>query len=190
MLADLNKNYAILVNKNYTLPKDYVPNDLILIDSKYSIKGEGRVKAVNSFIKMCNDALDKNLHIINESAYRSYERQKELYDIDYAKKGSIANDTLALPGSSEHQTGLAFDLCTNEYNMYNFDKSNEFIWLIKNAHKYGFILRYPKGMKHITGYNYEPWHFRYLGTDLATKVYNSNLTYDEYYFKYIEKPLD
>lgn len=190
MLADLNKDCAILVNKRYSLPSNYVPTDLVMIDSKYSIKGMARIEAVNKFEEMCKEALNKNLHIINESAYRSYERQKELYDIDYKDKGDLTNNTLALPGESEHQTGLAFDLCTNEYSMYEFDKSEEFVWLQKHAHKYGFILRYPKNKESITGYNYEPWHYRYLGTNLATKVYNSKLTYDEYYLKYIEKPLD
>ena len=71
--------------------------------------------------------------------------------------------------------------------MYNFDKTNEFAWLNKNAYKYGFILRYPKDKENITGYIYEPWHYRYLGITLAKKVYESGLTYDEYYLKYIKK---
>ncbi len=174
--------YDILVNKEYGLPEDYIPNDLIEIDKKYSIKGMAKKEACEAFIKMVEDALKINLHIINESAYRSYERQKELYDEEYNKKGNKANDTIALPGHSEHQTGLAFDLCTDTHNMYEFENTEEFIWLSKHAHEYGFILRYPKNKKDITGYNYEPWHYRYLG-DLATKVYKSNLTYDEYYKK-------
>ena len=175
--------YDILINKEHGLPSDYEPNDLIEINKKYSIKGTARKDAVNAFIKMVEDALKYDLHIINESAYRSYNRQKELYDIEYKKKGIKANDTIALPGHSEHQTGLAFDLCTNTDNMYEFENTNEFIWLSKHAHEYGFILRYPKNKKDITGYDYEPWHYRYLGVDLATKVYESNLTYDEYHKK-------
>ena len=174
--------YSILVNKLNGLDESYIPNDLVVI-KKHSKKGMARLNATNDFIKMCDDAEKLNLNIINESAYRSYERQKELYEKDYLVKGDIANMTIAKPGHSEHQTGLAFDLCTDKYDMYNFDKSDEYKWLIKNSYKYGFILRYPKDMENITGYTYEPWHFRYLGKDLATKVFKSKLTYDEYYLK-------
>lgn len=180
-------DYDILVNKEHGLSNEYIPNDLVTIDSKYSIKGMARIEACDNFIKMANDALNLDLHIINESAYRSYERQKELFDIEYKIKGIKANDSIALPGYSEHQTGLAFDLCTDTYDMYEFEKTNEFTWLTNNSYKYGFILRYPKGKENITGYIYEPWHYRYLGVDLATKVYKSGLTYDEYYLKYIKK---
>ncbi|MBR1376653.1 MAG: M15 family metallopeptidase [Bacilli bacterium] len=185
MESDLNKDIAILVNKEYKLKKDYEPDDLVEIDKTYSIKGMARYEACNSFIIMAKDAEKKNLHIINESAYRSYNRQKYLFDKEYKEKGDKTLNSIALPGHSEHQTGLAFDLCTNIFSMYDFDKSDEFVWLSKNAHKYGFILRYPKGKENITGYKYEPWHYRYLGTNLATKVYKSNLTYDEYYKKYL-----
>ena len=175
--------YDILVDKEYGLPNDYIPQDLVEIDKKYSIKGLAKKDAAEAFIKMASDALKYNLHIINESAYRSFDRQKELYDIEYEISGIKANDTIALPGHSEHQTGLAFDLCTDTNDMYSFGNTNEFIWLSKHAHEYGFILRYPKGKENITGYKYEPWHYRYLGKDLATKVYESGLTYDEYHKK-------
>ena len=173
--------YSILVNKNNELDKNYIPNDLVHID-KYSKKGMARKQACIDFIRMCDDAAKLNLNIINESAYRSYERQKILYEKEVKIKGNKANMSIAKPGQSEHQTGLAFDLCTLEYDMYNFSKSDEYKWLLKNSYKYGFILRYPKGKENITGYIYEPWHFRYLG-DLASKVFKSGLTYDEYYIK-------
>ena len=187
MKSNLNDNYAILVNKNYKLPDNYEPSDLILINEKYSIKGMARKKAKEAFEKLCEDALKENLKIINESSYRSYKRQLELYNEEISKKGLKANDSIAIPGHSEHQTGLAFDLCTDKENMYNFIKTEEFKWINKNGHKYGFILRYPRNKEHITGYIYEPWHYRYLGVELATKGYESKLTYDEYYFKYIKK---
>ena len=190
MITDLSKGVAMLVNKKYQLPNNYIPDNLVLIDEIYSIKGMAQKEACNMFIKMATDALKKDLHIINESSYRSYERQKELFDIEYNEKGEFAKNCIAEPGHSEHQTGLAFDFCTNQCNMYDFEQSDEFTWLSKNSYKYGFILRYPKGKEHITGYKYEPWHYRYLGIDLATKVYQSKLTYDEYYLKYIEKPLN
>ena len=176
-------NYNILVNKKYSLPDNYIPEDLVYIDRKYSIKGMARREACESFIKMAKDAEESNLHIINESAYRDYEYQKLLFEKEYQLKGEEIYNTLALPGHSEHQTGLAFDICTDKYSMYDIEKSIEFTWLERHAHEYGFILRYPKGKEDITGYNYEPWHYRYLGCDLATKVYKSGLTFDEYYEK-------
>ena len=92
--------------------------------------------------------------------------------------GQELTDTFsARPGHSEHQTGLAFDVGAIDDDFANWPSG---IWLKENAHKYGFIIRYPKGKQHITGYKYEPWHIRYLGVDLATKVYNSGLTLEEY----------
>ncbi len=181
-------DYSILVNKSHGLPYDYIPSDLVKIDNKYSIKGKAKKDACDAFIKMAKDAEKLNLSIINESSYRSYDRQKELYNIEYNIKKDEASKSIAPPGYSEHQTGLAFDICTRNNNMYELENTDEFIWLCKHAHEYGFILRYPKGKENITGYIYEPWHFRYLGTNLAKKVYESNLTYDEYY-EQNKKPL-
>ena len=181
-------NYDIIVNKKYGLPYDYIPTDLVEIDKEYSIKGLAKKDACKAFIKMAKEASKLNLFIINESAYRSYNRQKELFDIEYNNKGTDALKSIAIPGYSEHQTGLAFDICTKTHNMYEIENTEEFIWLCKHAHEYGFILRYPKDKEDITGYIYEPWHFRYLGINLAKKVYESNLTYDEYY-EQNKKPL-
>mgnify|MGYP002853498792 CR=1 FL=1 len=180
-------DYDILVNKKYGLPYDYIPSDLIEIDKTYSIKGLAKKDAADAFIKMAKDAAKLNLYIINESSYRSYDRQKELYEIEYNKKGIDASRSIAIPGHSEHQTGLAFDICTKDNDMYNIENTDEFTWLSKHAYEYGFILRYPKGKELLTGYIYEPWHFRYLGPNLAKKVIDSNLTYDEYYEK-IKRP--
>ena len=95
------------------------------------------------------------------------------YGVDYA------NNCSAKPGYSEHQTGLAVDVMgsNNDYNKFEYTK--EFEWMKSNAHLYGFILRYPKGKEHITGYKYEPWHYRYVG-DIASTIYNRNITLEEY----------
>lgn len=178
---------TIIVNKYYKLSHNYIPNDLITIDSNYSFKGKATVEASTHFIDMVQDAYKQHLFIMNESSYRSYQRQKELYDIDFKVKGYKTDETLARPGYSEHQTGLAFDVRSKDKDMNKFVDTKEYLWMLDNSYKYGFILRYPKGKEKLTGYNYEPWHFRYLGIDLATKVYESKLTYDEYYAYYIEK---
>ncbi|SHM85198.1 D-alanyl-D-alanine carboxypeptidase [Ruminococcus flavefaciens] len=112
------------------------------------------------------------------SGFRSYATQNTIYNNYVASDGVEVADTYsARPGHSEHQTGLAIDVNSI---------SNDFIgtpeceWLAKNAHKYGFIIRYPKGKESITGYRYEPWHIRFVGIDTATAIYNSGLCLEEY----------
>ncbi len=185
--ADLSKRNLILVNKYYKLDKSYVPSDLVTIDSKYGNKRQIQKEVYEAFIKMFEASKSEGLHLYIASPYRSYSYQKTLYD-NYVKSDGITNaDTYsARAGYSEHQTGLAIDLMASGTTSLNqFESTKEFKWMIKNAHKYGFILRYPKGKEDITGYIYEPWHYRYLGVEVATKVYESNLTYDEYYAYYI-----
>ena len=107
-------------------------------------------------------------------------------DDNFEKLGVEADLKAARPGYSEHQTGLALDITTRLAEDEEFVNTEEFSWLKENAHKYGFILRYPEGKENITGYSYEPWHYRYVGIDVATKIYNENITFDEYYAYYIE----
>lgn len=178
--TDLSKGNAILVNKYYKLPDDYEPDNLVNISNWYSYGSPKTSSDVyDAFLKMYKQAKKEDLTIIINDGYRSFESQKE----SWKKYG---DDTAARVGHSEHNTGLALDIISLSTNSSNFDQSDEFKWLMKHAHEYGFILRYPKGKEYITGYDYESWHFRYLGVDLATKVYNSGLTYDEYYAYYID----
>lgn len=132
---------------------------------------------------MCKDALKENIKLYGGSGYRSYSTQSGLYN-HYVKEDGKANaDTYsARPGHSEHQTGLAIDIVTSKGG-FVYENYQEYKWLIKNSYKYGFILRYPKGKENITGYMYEPWHYRYLGTDIATEIHNLNITYEEYVAK-------
>ena len=130
---------------------------------------------------MRDDASDNGLNIWIQSGYRSYGFQKELYDNYVKEDGKEAADTYsARPGHSEHQTGLAFDLNTITDD---FQYTNEGIWVNENCYKYGFILRYPKGKEEITGYKYESWHLRYVGVELATKLYNNGdwITLEEHF---------
>jgi len=172
----------VLVNKYNYLGSNFIPNDLQTINSTcsdWSLQVQGVAK--EAFESLCTDAKAIGLDIIASSTYRSYSTQQTLYN-NYAKRdGSAMADTYsARAGHSEHQLGLALDVTKRGTNYTNFDQYDEFDWMQENAHLYGFILRYPKGKEHITGYMYESWHYRYLGVDLATKVYNSGLTYEEY----------
>lgn len=180
--TNLNTSY-ILVNKYNYLEEDYIPNNLTNINGIKLVDYAGK-----SFIDMINNAKDENLTIIGISGYRSYNYQNNLYN-KYAQIDGIAKaDTYsARAGYSEHQTGLAVDVSNNKLPYTEFENTEEFSWMDKNAHKYGFILRYPKNKENITGYTYEAWHYRYVGVDIATYIKKHNITFDEYYAMFIEK---
>lgn len=171
----------VIVNKYYKLNKDYVPSDLEVVDSKFSA-GEQKLRkeAKDAFEEMCKKALEDNFKIYAGSTYRSYDYQLGLYNRYVAKDGFDAAETYsARAGYSEHQLGLAIDILNGKWD-YISENDKEYEWLINNSYKYGFILRYPRGKEYITGYMFEDWHFRYLGVELANKVKESGLTYDEY----------
>lgn len=171
----------VLVNKYHKLDENYEPSDLTIIDSKYAsgtqkLRKEAKIK----FEEMASDMAKDNLKIYAGSTYRSYTYQKGLYDRYVKKDGFAAAETYsARSGYSEHQLGLAVDIVNGKWD-YLSENDKEYDYLIKNSYKYGFILRYPRASEYITGYMFEDWHFRYLGVELATKVFNSGLTYDEY----------
>lgn len=176
--ADTSKDYLVLVNKFNKLNENYVPSDLEYISSTY---GGGRLRkvVVSKFEEMTYDASLIGLSLENVSSYRSYETQQNLYN-NYVKSDGVAEaDTYsARAGHSEHQTGLAIDINSVEVS---FENTDEFKWLKNNAHKYGFILRFPKNKDNITGYTYEPWHYRYVGTEASKYIYENDITFDEYY---------
>lgn len=179
---DNQDDLAVLVNKYHKLSNDYVPSDLEKINSKYQWLGrsnELRKDARKAFEKMCEAATKDNIYIYAGSGYRSYQTQLYLYNTYVKRDGFKAAETYSARASySEHQTGLAMDIANKSGFISKNDK--EYNWLVKNSYKYGFILRYPEGKENITGYMYEEWHYRYLGTTLAKEVYDSGLTYDEY----------
>ena len=158
---------VLIVNKTYSLPEEY---------------GSGlTTNTTNAFNSMQKDASKEGLNLYISSCYRSYYTQKTLYN-NYVARDGVANaDTYsARAGHSEHQTGLAFDLNTIDESFAN---TKEGKWVSDNCYKYGLILRYPKGKENITGYMYESWHLRYVGVELATKLYNNGnwITLEEYY---------
>jgi len=177
--------YDFLVNKNYKLNETYIPNDLEKISLEYSCDDKYlRKEAKINFEKMAKKAKLEGYNIIAVSTYRSYEYQEKLYN-NYVKDKGIyyADMASARAGHSEHQTGLAIDIADLSLDYDNFENTKEFTWVKHNAHKYGFILRYPKAKFHITGFKYEPWHYRYVGIDVATYIYINNLTLEEYKLK-------
>lgn len=192
-LIKINTNpasYTVLVNKYYPMPKDYVPKDLTIPDVKYSYSGvyeKSYMRSVTARAIECMfaEAKKKKFELKVVSAYRSYERQKVIYENNVNTQGKEKTQMVsAQPGCSEHQTGLAVDVssdsvgCTIEES---FALCPEGKWIARNCQNFGFIIRYPKGKSNITGYSYEPWHLRYVGVNLAKYIYKKNLTLEEYY---------
>lgn len=158
---------VLMVNKTYSLPSSY---------------GNGLTNEVSTaFQKMKNAAVKDGITLSIISGYRSYSRQDTIYHNYVQRDGKSEADTYsARPGHSEHQSGLAFDLNSLESSFAN---TKEGKWLNEHAYQYGFILRYPKGKTNETGYVYEPWHFRYVGEELAKKLYNDGnwITLEAYF---------
>lgn len=168
---------VVIANKTYSLPSNFAPNNLVTIN--------GYIKVVDyvkdAFTSLVSDAKALGLNIYASSGYRSYNDQKYIYNSYVARDGVANADTYsARAGYSEHQTGLAIDVNTVDMT---FDGTAESNWLRDNCYKYGFVLRYLKGKEDVTGYMYEPWHIRYMGKDMANKLYNNGswITLEEYY---------
>lgn len=156
---------VLIANKTYSLPSDYNPGT---DDTAY-----------NALEEMYGAAAIDGISLYTLSGFRSYDTQEAVYNNYVAGSSREEADRYsARPGYSEHQTGLAFDLNSLDES---FGDTAEGIWLAENCHRFGFIIRYPKNKEHITGYMYEPWHVRYIGRDMAQKVYNSGLTLEEYF---------
>ena len=185
------QNTMSLVNKIFGLPENYIPADLVRPNVPFSFgdakleKSLMRKEAADALEKMFAGAKSDGIEIAAVSGYRSYGRQETLFNAEVNKVGEEkALQAVARPGSSEHQTGLTMDISskTNDFHLNEqFGSTKEGVWLAHNAHKYGFILRYPRGKEGITGYMYEPWHFRYVGIKAATEIYENDWTLEEYF---------
>lgn len=176
---------TILVNKNHSISASYVPGDLVTVDLPSTRDTQLRSVAAEGLTKLFAAAEGAGHELYCCSGYRSYETQSELYawNVDtYGVEG--AELVSARPGMSEHQLGLAMDVTSASVGfdlLESFGTTPEGQFIKENAHKYGFIVRYPQGKTDITGYAYEPWHLRYLGVDVATDIYNSGKTMEEYF---------
>ena len=171
-----------IVNKYNYVTRDYIPKDLIEINNLKINK-----EAYEAYLEM-KEAMNKdNLNIRIISAYRSYDYQENLYN-NYLKyeTRTLVDTYSARPGYSEHHTGLAIDIDNGQLDYNKFYLTKEFNWMNDNAYKYGFILRYPKDKEKITGYKYEPWHYRYVGKEVAEYIKKHNSTYEEYYYEFID----
>jgi len=186
-IIDKTDDMLILVNKYNKLPDDYEPKNLEKINSKCTTKelllnSEARKK----FELMCTDIKSLGMNLRAISTYRTKDYQNTLYTNYSNKNGKSAADTFsARPRFSEHETGLALDVMGGNTTYTEFHTTNEFKWVKENAYNYGFIIRYPKDKENITGYKYESWHLRYVGIEVAKYIYENDITFEEYYEKFL-----
>ena len=185
-------DFTILVNKNNLLKEDYVPENLIEIHEPTGEKIDKSYinrlnKTAYEFFKiMQKEALKQGYEIFIDSSYRTYEYQKLVFEKNVEEHGiEHAKKYVAPPGGSEHQTGLAFDVIARRNGTMiekSSDEDPELIWMKENAYKFGYILRYPTDKEQITGFNYERWHYRFVGPEISIYMKENNIeTLEEYH---------
>ena len=182
--CDTSKGQLMLVNGRHYLDENYKPDSLATFSMDYCYENQkAQPVVVDAFMALqqaCKEQTDAQLMV--NSAYRSYQQQIGTYKRN--PKGYAAQ-----AGSSEHQTGFAIDVTSRQHPMrWPFDKSEEGVWMREHCHEYGFILRYPERQSRIFGFAYEPWHLRYVGKEVAKRIHDEDITFDEYYAYYIEGP--
>lgn len=184
------ESVTVLVNKQNSLPSSYEPTDLVYPDIPFTFaekndKRKLRKIAASAIEKLFAGAEKDGIHLAGVSAYRSFATQKSIFQRYVLKDGEEkAKMYSAVPGTSEHETGLAIDVSGSDGKCAAedcFGGTKEANWLEKHAAEYGFIIRYPKGKAAITGYQYEPWHIRYVGVDVSKEMVAKSLTMEEYY---------
>lgn len=186
-IADLSKGKWILVNKYYQLPQDYIPNDLMVLPTAYSDDQASLVEeAAMAFEIMCEEAKKEHqiIQADQNNGFRSYGSQQSSYQFYCSAYGvADADEISARPGFSEHQSGYTIDVTVNgsKYNNHH-----QLDWLMENSYRYGFINRYPENQEYLTGYQHEPWHYRYVGVEAAQIIHDEGLTFEEYYHFYVE----
>lgn len=193
-----DKQYQVLLNKTHPSGEHYAPDDLVKLDSSMTLYG--KEVELRKYPAMATEALIKELHargytdIVVTSGYRSYSYQQSLFNTyiedelsknpdwtrEQAKEQVLTYS--AAPGTSEHHTGDVIDLISVNYVELDekFAQNPAYAWLVDNAHHFGFILRYPQDKTDITGYSYEPWHYRFVGVAAATEMYENGQTLEEY----------
>lgn len=178
----------MLVNKHRSLTEDFVPTDLVPIDLAYASSEDLECSrlALNAYREMSEAANKEGYYLVINSAYRSYQDQVDLTNYYLRTYGqNYVNKYVAKPGYSEHQTGLAFDIGSR--NVSVFANSKEYQWMQENAYKYGFIHRFTKKKEYLTGFREEPWHYRYVGKDIAKVIQEQNLSLEEYWVMFLDK---
>ena len=197
-ISTTDKAYLLLANKKTILGSNYVPQSLADLPSDLTLYGKDI--QLESTVALAAEALVRELRacgyedIFITSGYRSYEYQKGLFNTYLGNEMAAHPDWTqkqceeqvltysARPGTSEHQTGLCLDLISDTHISLDetFAQNPAYAWLMENAHQFGFILRYPADKTDITGYAYEPWHYRFVGVKAATEIWEQGLTLEEY----------
>lgn len=178
----------ILVNKENILEEDYVPENLIQLKTDFISNGDLKVnvltaEAAEALEKLFKAASEDKIYLLGVSGYRAFDYQKQLFESEVEVFGNIqANRYVAKPGESEHQTGLAMDILSRDYEILDegFKNTKAYKWLEENCFNFGFIIRYPENKEEITGYEYEPWHIRYVGVNVAKEIMKENITLEDY----------
>lgn len=187
--SDVN-SVAVLVNKEFALPDDYNPSDLVYPNVRFTFKEKiekrmMRSEAAKALENLFDGAEKDGIYLAGVSAYRSHKTQTALFNRYVERDGEEKAKTYsAVPGHSEHETGLAIDVSGSDGKCAAedcFGGTKEADWLAEHASEYGFIIRYPEGKDSITGYKYEPWHIRYVGVDIASEIADQGITLEEYY---------
>ncbi len=187
--TDTSMNEKMIVNKFYGLGSDYVPSDLKLVSSSYAYSGKYVSESIyDDLVNMLSDAKDSGFTLVVSQGYRSYEDQEDAYnDIENSSGKDEADRLAARAGHSEYQTGLSVVIKPYNKEVEEGEESEENTWLLNNSYRYGFILRYPKDTSDITGFETDSWRFRYVGTDIARRIHEEGITFDEYYAYYLNK---
>lgn len=182
--TDTSKNELMLVNKFYGLSESYEPSDLVNVSSTYGYEGKKVSESIyDSLTNMLDAAKENGYTLLVNQGYRSYADQLEAYtDIEDVNGTEVADARAARAGHSEYQTGLSVELST-----YGAEVGTETEWLLDNSYRFGFVVRYPEGTSDITCFTSDAWRVRYVGRDVATKMHNENITFDEYYEFYLNK---
>ncbi len=181
----------VLINKQHSIPDDYK----LTLGSVKTLKGnmECDERIIDDWLTMLQAAKESGISLMICSPYRDMNKQIYLFNRKinrYVKQGMsymeayrLSSEVVTVPGASEHQIGLAFDIVSNHYTALDegFGETKSGIWLAENSYRYGFILRYPKGKEYITGIEYEPWHFRYVGVEAATYITKEGITLEEFW---------
>lgn len=193
IIQEDDTDVTMLINKFYALPEGYVPADLVPLDKYDCVQGEDfscqdveqielRKEVYDAYIEFCDAASKENINIRAIAGYRSYDYQAGLWNYNASVYGeAYADEYYARPGQSEHNSGLCVDITFSGYNYNEIENYDGYEWILNNAHKYGFILRYPKDKVDVTRYGYESWHFRYVGKEAAKVIYDNDWTLEEYH---------
>ena len=189
--TDISKCYLLITNKYYHLNENYIPANLVSFSTTYAWGDKGSKQVTqdtyDAYMNMWKASHENGYYLMVSSAYRDYNKQVSVYDEYKTKSGEKYADSIAArPGYSEHQTGYALDIFEKGYTQKTFETSDSYKWLQDNAHKFGFIERYPKDKENITGFTYESWHYRYVGVEAATYIHDNHITFDEYYAYFVK----